>query len=356
MEKLTLLFLACLVFSCTKQENNQLANIESMMLTHPDSTNACLINIAEDYKALGNQEKYTTYINLTKNKIIAKYKANIALSETNAERGDYKAAWKFQNEAIKQRNIIDSIDNKQEAEKMKASYNYEMEVAKREEAEDKINKYKFAILISIICILGLSILILALKNSAKKRSIQQLKLIAQQNEKIQEQRCKIEELNNLMNEQNRKIKKLESRNNELSKYQLTSSETCINMLSKSIKFDDDKWNQFRMSEAYTKLHGMIRKGLSNYTNSELQEALEGIIITIDNMFNEYGKRLTASLPDIKDSQLKFAYLTKAEISNSNIAILLNKSRASITKTSKSFDKYFEKDKEEHDSIRFLHDF
>ncbi len=48
---------------------------------------------------------------------------------------------------------IDSIDNKQEAEKMKASYNYELEVAKREEAEESKNRYKYAMLLGIICIL-----------------------------------------------------------------------------------------------------------------------------------------------------------------------------------------------------------
>ncbi len=58
-------------------------------------------------------------------------KLETALSETNAENGEYTTAWKFENKAIKLRKAIDSIDNKQEAEKMKASYRYELEVAKR---------------------------------------------------------------------------------------------------------------------------------------------------------------------------------------------------------------------------------
>lgn len=36
MKKLTIIFFICLLFSCTKQENKQLANIENLMLTHPD--------------------------------------------------------------------------------------------------------------------------------------------------------------------------------------------------------------------------------------------------------------------------------------------------------------------------------
>ena len=152
---------------------------------------------------------------------IIEYEANTALSETNAENREYTTAWKFQNKAIKLRNAIDSIDNKQEAEKMKASYNYELEVAKREEAEESKNRYKYAMLLGIICILGLTTLILAHKNASKKKSIKQLKLIAQQNELIQNQEQKIEEQKNMMHEHVSNIKKLETRNNELSKYQLT---------------------------------------------------------------------------------------------------------------------------------------
>lgn len=367
--------------------------------------NNCLINIAQDYKTLGNDEKYSAFINLAKNKIsatkdtinlarfiivkgqiaiqernnkelktlinegkkilptilkqqeygfylmqgyyykelhqvdsafyyfqkvlnignpIIEYEANTALSETNAENREYTTAWKFQNKAIKLRNAIDSIDNKQEAEKMKASYNYELEVAKREEAEESKNRYKYAMLLGIICILGLTTLILAHKNASKEKSIKQLKLIAQQNELIQNQEQKIEEQKNMMHEHVSNIKKLETRNNELSKYQLTSSEHCINKLPKNIKLDDDRWNQFRMSESYYKLHKMIRNGLDHYTNSEQKQAIIDIMATIDNLFNEYGKRLTAFLPGLKDSQLEFAYLIKAEINFSNIAILLSK--------------------------------
>lgn len=399
--------------------------------------NNCLINIAQDYKTLGNDEKYSAFINLAKNKIsatkdtvnlarfiivkgqiaiqernnkelktlinegkkilptilkqqeygfylmqgyyykelhqvdsasyyfqkvlnignpIIEYEANTALSETNAENREYTTAWKFQNKAIKLRNAIDSIDNKQEAEKMKASYNYELEVAKREEAEESKNRYKYAMLLGIICILGLTTLILAHKNASKKKSIKQLKLIAQQNELIQNQEQKIEEQKNMMHEHVSNIKKLETRNNELSKYQLTSSEHCINKLLKNIKLDDDRWNQFRMSESYYKLHKMIRNGLDHYTNSEQKQAIIDIMATIDNLFNEYGKRLTAFLPGLKDSQLEFAYLIKAEINFSNIAILLRKSKPSITKISKSFDEYLEKNMKGLDIKTFLHDF
>lgn len=399
--------------------------------------NNCLINIAQDYKTLGNDEKYSEFINLAKNKIsatkdttnlarliivkgqiaiqernnkelktlinegekilptilkqqeygfylmqgyyykelhqvdsasyyfqkvlnignpIMEYEANTALSETNAENREYTTAWKFLNKAIKLRNAIDSIDNKQEAEKMKASYNYELEVAKREEAEESKNRYKYAMLLGIICILGLTTLILAHKNASKEKSIKQLKLIAQQNELIQNQEQKIEEQKNMMHEHVSNIKKLETRNNELSKYQLTSSEHCIYKLSKNIKLDDDRWNQFRMSESYDKLHKMIRNGLDHYTNSEQKQAIIDIMATIDNLFNEYGKRLTAFLPGLKDSQLEFAYLIKAEINFSNIAILLSKSKPSITKISKSFDEYLEKNMKGLDIKTFLHDF
>lgn len=399
--------------------------------------NNCLINIAQDYKTLGNDEKYSAFINLAKNKIsatkdtvnlarfiivkgqiaiqernnkelktlinegkrilptilkqqeygfylmqgyyykelhqvdsasyyfqkvlnignpIMEYEANTALSETNAENREYTTAWKFLNKAIKLRNAIDSIDNKQEAEKMKASYNYELEVAKREEAEESKNRYKYAMLLGIICILGLTTLILAHKNASKEKSIKQLKLIAQQNELIQNQEQKIEEQKNMMHEHVSNIKKLETRNNELSKYQLTSSEHYINKLSKNIKLDDDRWNQFRMSESYYKLHKMIRNGLEHYTNSEQKQAIIDIMATIDNLFNEYGKRLTAFLPGLKDSQLEFAYLIKAEINFSNIAILLRKSKPSITKISKSFDDYLEKNMKGLDIKTFLHDF
>lgn len=399
--------------------------------------NNCLINIAQDYKTLGNDEKYSAFINLAKNKIsatkdtinlarfiiakgqiaiqgrnnkklktlinegkkilptilkqqeygfylmqgyyykelhqvdsasyyfqkvlnignpIMEYEANTALSETNAENREYTTAWKFLNKAIKLRNAIDSIDNKQEAEKMKASYNYELEVAKREEAEESKNRYKYAMLLGIICILGLTTLILAHKNASKEKSIKQLKLIAQQNELIKNQEQKIEEQKNMMHEHESNIKKLETRNNELSKYQLTSSEHCINKRSKNIKLDDDRWNQFRMSESYYKLHKMIKNGFDHYTNSEQKQVLIDIMATIDNLFNEYGKRLTAFLPGLKDAQLEFAYLIKAEINFSNIAILLRKSKPSITKISKSFDEYLEKNMKGLDIKTFLHDF
>lgn len=87
-----------------------------------------------------------------------------------------------------------------------------------------------------------------------------------------------------------------------------------------------------------------------------KQAIIDIMATIDNLFNEYGKRLTAFLPGLKDSQLEFAYLIKAEINFSNIAILLRKSKPSITKISKSFDEYLEKNMEGLDIKTFLHDF
>lgn len=101
---------------------------------------------------------------------------------------------------------------------------------------------------------------------------------------------------------------------------------------------------------------MIRNGLDHYTNSEQKQAIIDTMATIDNLFNEYGKRLTAFLPGLKDSQLEFAYLIKAEINFSNIAILLRKSKPSITKISKSFDEYLEKNMKGLDIKTFLHDF
>ncbi len=81
------------------------------------------------------------------------------------------------------------------------------------------------------------------------------------------------------------------------------------------------------------------------------------MVTIDNLFNEYGKSLTALAYLLsKDSQLEFAYLIKAEINFSNIAILLRKSKPSITKISKSFDEYLEKNMKGLDIKTFLHDF
>lgn len=293
---------------------------------------------------------------LTKEGIIGKYTAYNALSEIKAEMKDYTTAWNYLKLAKVLRDKADSIDNKQEAEKMKASYNYEMEVAKRVEAEESNNTYKYAMLLGIICTLGLSTLILAQKNSAKKKSIKQLKLIAQQNEQILKQENKIEEQENRMQEHKKNIKKLETRNNELSKYQLTSSENCIKKLAKNIKLDDDRWTQFRMSEAYMILHQMIRNGLNNYSGSEQQQAIEAIKITIDSTFSEYGKRLTAIFPSLKDTQIKFAYLVKAEISFSNMAILLSKSKSSITKISKSFDEFFKNNIEKKDVITFLREF
>ena len=50
-----------------------------------------------------------------------KYEANIAMSETKADENKYEEAWALQKEAIKLKNEIDSIDNKSEAEKMKAA-------------------------------------------------------------------------------------------------------------------------------------------------------------------------------------------------------------------------------------------
>lgn len=67
-----------------------------------------------------------------------------------------------------------------------------------------------------------------------------------------------------------------------------------------------------MSESYYKLHKMIKRTRSLY-QFRTKQVLIDIMATIDNLFNEYGKRLTAFLPGLKDSQLEFAYLIKAEI-------------------------------------------
>ncbi len=101
---------------------------------------------------------------------------------------------------------------------------------------------------------------------------------------------------------------------------------------------------------------MTRNGLTEYTASELHQAIEDIIVTIDSIFNDYGKRLMAALPGLKDSQLQFAYLVKAELRSAKIAILLSKSKSSISKIKKSFESYFEGYQEDTDVFTFLRDF
>ncbi len=303
------------------------------------------------YKYMNMPDSATYYFKMViaERNTIGKYAAYNALAEIKTEKKDYAAALAYLKQAKALRDIVDSIDDKQEAEKMKAAYNYEMETDKREEAEEKSNNYQYAILLCIIGILVLSTLILILKNSAKKKSIKQLMLITQQYERIKNQECKIEE-------QDRNILKLENRNNELSKYQLLSTEVCNNKFAKKLKVDDDKWNQFRMSAAYINLHKMTRNGLTEYTASELHQAIEDIIVTIDSIFNDYGKRLMAALPGLKDSQLKFAYLVKAELRSAKIATLLSKSKSSISKIKKSFESYFEGYQEDIDVFTFLREF
>lgn len=99
-----------------------------------------------------------------------KYEASIAISETKADGNKYEEAWTVQKEAIKLKNEIDSIDNKSEAEKMKAAYNYEEEVAKREEAEEARYHFMLGIMVAICCILGLSFLFCISSIPLRKRN------------------------------------------------------------------------------------------------------------------------------------------------------------------------------------------
>ena len=292
-----------------------------------------------------------------------KYEASIVMSETKADEYKYEEAWNLQKEAIKLKNEIDSIDNKSEAEKMKAAYNYEEEVAKREEAEEARYHFMLGIMVAICCILGLSSFILYIKNSSKKKELLQLRVIAQQNKEITQQKTHIQSQETLIQcqktqieNQNEDIQKLENRNNHLSKYELLSSDARFCKIGEQIHFHEDKWNQFRMSEAYTHLHRMINDGLTNYKASDYKKAISTIKVEIDKLFNDYGKRLKAAFPEIKDSQITFAYLVKADVKFSNIAILLNKSKPSITKTSKGFLELLEKPYTTKELIEFLQNF
>lgn len=202
---------------------------------------------------------------------------------------------------------------------------------------------------TICCILGLGSFIIYLKNSSKKKEQIQLRVIAQLSKEVEMQKEQIENLKD-------NIYKLESRNNELSKYELLSEGVRNNKIAKQIKFQDDKWNQFRMSDAYTHLQNMIREGLEKYKGSDYQKAIAAIEEEIDKLFNDYGKRLRAIFPEIKESQITFAYLVKADVKYSNIAILLNKSKASITKLSKSFSLQLNEIYPKEDFKDFLHNF
>lgn len=278
-----------------------------------------------------------------------KYETTIAMSETKADEKKYEEAWNLQKNAIQLKNEIDSIDNKSEAEKMKASYNYEEEVAKREEAEEAAFYSKLGIMIAICLILALVSVVLYIKNLSKKKELEQLKAIAQKNQEIEKQKIQI-------HEQNENINKLESRNNELSKYELLSEDVRNNKIAEQIHFHEDHWNQFRMSEAYTNMHRMINDGLKNYKGSDYQKAITKIKTEIDKQFNDYGKRLKATFPEMKDSQISFAYLVKADVNFSNIAILLNKSKSSITKICKSFSLLLDKACIKEDIKVFLQNF
>ena len=292
-----------------------------------------------------------------------KYEASIAMSETKADGNKYEEAWTLQKEAIKLKNDIDTIDNKSEAEKMKAAYNYEEEVAKREEAEEARYHFMLGIMVAICCMLGLSFFVLYLKYSSKKKELLQLRVIAQQNKEITQQKTHIQSQETLIQcqknqieNQNENIQKLENRNNHLSKYELLSSDARNCKIGEQIHFHEDKWNQFRMSEAYTHLHHMINDGLMNYKASDYKKAISAIKEEIDKLFNDYGNRLKAAFPEIKDSQITFAYLVKADVKFSNIAILLNKSKPSITKTCKGFLQLLEKPYTTKELIDFLQNF
>ena len=79
---------------------------------------------------------------------------------------------------------------------------------------------------------------------------------------------------------------------------------------------------------------MINDGLTNYKASDYKKAISTIKVEIDKLFNDYGKRLKAAFPEIKDSQITFAYLVKAAVKFIHISILLNKSNTRIKKTTK----------------------
>lgn len=211
------------------------------------------------------------------------------------------------------------------------------------------NYSMFGVIVTICCILGLGSFIIFLKISSKKKEQIQLRVIAQLSKEVEMQKEQIENLKD-------NIYKLESRNNELSKYELLSEDVRNNKIAKKIQFQDDKWNQFRTSEAYTHLHRMINDGLEHYKGSDYLTAITAIKAAIDKYFSEYGKRLMATFPGIKDSQVTFAYLVKADVNFSNIALLLNKSKASITKLCKSFSLQLHEIYPKEDVKNFLHNF
>lgn len=359
--------------------SNNLQKLEKLILEakkelSPEQQQDWGINMMQGYmhKFLHQQDSALYYFQkgLNTEYLWRKYEASIAISETKADENKYEEAWLYQKDAIQLKNKIDSIDNKTEAEKMKASYNYEEEVAKREEAEKARYHSMLGVMLAISCILGLSSFILYLKNSSKKKELQQLRVIALQKKEItqqktqiqsqetqiQSQETQIQHQKTQIENQNENIQKLENRNNELSKYELLSEETRDSQIAEQIHFHDDKWNQFRMSEAYAYLQNMIRKGLDHYKGSDYLKAIDEIEEEIDKQFNDYGKRLKATFPDIKESQISFAYLVKADVKFSNIAILLNKSKASITKTSKAFSLLFEKPYSTEELTEFLQNF
>lgn len=345
--------------------SNNLQKLEKLILEakkelSPEQQQDWGINMMQGYmhKFLHQQDSalYFFQKGLNTEDLWRKYEASIAISETKADENKYEEAWTFQKEAIKLKNEIDSIDNKSEAEKMKAAFNYEEEVAKREEAEKTKYHSMLGCMLAICCILGLSSSILYIKNSSKKKELLQLRVIAQQNKEIKQQKTQIQSQKNQIENQNENIQKLENRNNELSKYELLSEETRDSQIAEQIHFHDDKWNQFRMSEAYAYLQNMIRKGLDHYKGSDYLKAIAAIEEEIDKQFNNYGKRIKATFPEIKESQISFAYLVKADVKFSNIAILLNKSKASITKTSKAFSLLFEKPYTTEELIEFLQNF
>jgi tetratricopeptide (TPR) repeat protein len=301
----------------------------------------------------GETDKAIAYINKAshednKNKRMTAY---LYLEDIYAnEKHDCRNALTY---AMRTINMIDSINmeaNMEQVERMRMSFDYERVNKKNTLLIHDNKNFKDELAWSMILLLLITTGSMGYVTVSRKKKAQFEKTIKEKSLQLTGSLLHIKR-----NE--KEISLLKSKNDELSALKRDSLTTENNRLLKSVDIDNEKWNKFRDSNAYKKIHKTLKNGKVSCQHREMNELVEELKCCIDAIFYDFGGRLRQFYPAMNDTQMTICYLLKTELKLSDISTIMSITNSAISNARNKIRRAcFESPSKLEDVDLFIHDF
>ena len=268
--------------------------------------------------------------------ISQRFSANQGLSRIEEESSDYLSAHQYLKKAFFLKDTVDMIAQTEALAKIKSLYNYQH--TEKENYRLKLKQKKVEQNYLYLCI-GLMLIgsyaFFKYKRNSYYIQLQERKLETLKKEKemqsitmLQKNKEKLKTLNNLLENAN-------EQNDSLKRQLLQVQKEKLELINKEF-FSNEKEKQLRIellrsSEIYSYFH---KTGENKATPKHWQELQEAI----DAAYPDFTRKLHNLYPQTTLIECQVCWLTKIEISPSNIAVWINHSRTAVSNIKKRFYK------------------